>query len=199
MIDTIVFDIGNVLATFNPKEFLHTLFQDEVIESKIYSILFTDLWNFYDQGIYSRKDLINICSQIDRNLEKEIELVLINWVKYVLPIESSMELIQKYKDSYSIYILSNIPEDMYLYLWDHYDFLQQVNGGIYSYQHKIIKPDPNIFNLLLNTYNLNAEQCLFIDDSKKNVEVAQSLHMHAIWLEDYRKLPEIMEDYLNEM
>lgn len=201
MIENIIFDIGNVLATFNPKSFLHKLLDNPSKEDLAFQVLFgnPDLWNKYDQGVYSTQDVIDIATKKVPELKKEIELILINWVKYVLPISSSMDLIEKYKDTYSLYILSNIPKDNYIYISTHYEYIHKMKGGIYSYQYKLIKPDPRLFKLLLEEYNLKADKCLFIDDKLENVESAKQLGFHTIHLTDYRELPKLLEEYLNEM
>lgn len=201
MIKNIVFDIGNVLATFNPKEFLHELLMDEKKEEKAYQLLFAnpEIWSKYDQGVYNCEDIIDVTTKKVPEMKKEIELILKNWVKYVLPISSSMELIEKYKDIYSLYIVSNIPEDNFIYISNRYDYIQKMKGGIYSYQHKIVKPDPMMYELLLREYQLEAEECLFFDDKLENVESARSVGLHAIHLTDYHKLPMILEEYINEM
>lgn len=201
MIKNIVFDIGNVLATFKPKVFLHEVLQDPILEEKVYERVFSDsdLWNLYDQGIYEAKDVIEIASKNAPEIKKEIELVLTNWVQYVLPISSSMDVIKKYKDRYSLFILSNIPRDNYEYIYSHYDYMHEVKGGIYSYQYKMIKPDTRLFQVLLQKYELHAEECLFIDDKLENVESAKSLGFHTIHLMDHTQLPKILEGYLNEM
>ena len=201
MIKNIIFDIGNVLATFEPKIFLHDLLQNQEIEDEIYSLLFDDMtwWNLYNQGIYSSQDVYNQCIKVKPKLKKEIASVLSNWVKYVVPISSSMKVIDKYKDKYSLYIISDIPQDNYEYLSNTYDFISKVNGGIYSYQEKIIKPDIEMFTRLLNRYHLQADECIFIDDRKNNVEASQSLGIHSIHLTDYKQLEEKLEEALNEM
>ena len=201
MIKNIIFDIGNVLATFKPKEFLHDLLNDEKMEKEIYSILFEDMtwWNLYNQGLYSNKDVKNKCYEVLPNLKKEIEFVLDNWVKYVLPISSSMEAIEMYKESYNLYIISDIPQDNYVYLKNNYDFIQKMKGGIYSYQEGIIKPNIEMFTRLLERYGLRANECLFIDDRLNNVEAASSLGIHTIHLTDYNLLQKKLEETLNEM
>ncbi len=201
MIKNIIFDIGNVLATFEPKVFLHKVLNNPVIEQKIYEVVFSNstLWNLYDQGIYEAEDVVEIASKNIPELKKEIELVLTNWVQYVLLISSSMEVIKRYKDAYSLFILSNIPRDNYEYISSHYDYMHEVKGGVYSYQYKMIKPDIRLFQVLLQKYELCANECLFIDDKLENVESAKSLGFHTIHLMDYRQMPKKLEEYLNEM
>ncbi len=61
-----------------------------------------------------------------------------------------------------------------------YPFLKGFDGIIVSGDEKVLKPEPEIYNLLLNRYGLEAEDCIFIDDSQANVEGARAVGMHAI-------------------
>ena len=53
--------------------------------------------------------------------------------------------------------------------------LKTLDGGIASFQDGIIKPDPKIFTIFLERYNLKPEECLFIDDMDVNTAVAGQL------------------------
>ena len=58
-----------------------------------------------------------------------------------------------------------------------------MDGGILSYQEKLIKPDPAIYTLLLERYGLVAEESVFLDDTLANVEAARKLGIHGIWFQ----------------
>ena len=55
-----------------------------------------------------------------------------------------------------------------------------MDGGILSYQEKLIKPDPAIYQLLLNRYGLKAQECVFLDDTERNVDAAIQQGMAGI-------------------
>ena len=55
-----------------------------------------------------------------------------------------------------------------------------MDGGILSYKVKMTKPDPKIYELLLSEYNLKADECIFIDDTLRNVEAAEKLGIHGV-------------------
>jgi 2-haloacid dehalogenase len=44
----------------------------------------------------------------------------------------------------------------------------------------LLKPEPEIYDLLLTRYGLKADDCIFIDDSQENVQGARAVGMHAI-------------------
>ena len=58
--------------------------------------------------------------------------------------------------------------------------LKRLDGGILSYQEKIIKPEPAIYRLLMERYGLRAQECVFLDDTPQNVEEAVRQGMAGI-------------------
>ena len=60
------------------------------------------------------------------------------------------------------------------------NFLPAMEGGILSYKEHLIKPEPEIYQLLLKRYGLKAEESVFLDDTLKNVEAAEEQGIHGI-------------------
>lgn len=200
MVKNIVFDIGNVLATFKPKDFLMDIFKDAKLADQFFEVFFTKLWHEYDQGLYTKEQMIQKGLQKIPDQKEKIKNMMDVWTSYVVGIQKNIDLIHIYqKKGYKVYILSNIPEDSYIYLKEHYNFINQVDGGIYSYQHKLIKPDVKIFEVLLDQYELKANECIFIDDKKENIRAAERLGFYTIWLKDHAKLATLLKENLNEV
>ena len=55
-----------------------------------------------------------------------------------------------------------------------------MDGGILSYQDKVIKPMPEIYQLLIDRYDLKPEECVFMDDTPCNLEGAEKFGIHTI-------------------
>lgn len=200
MVKNIVFDIGNVLATFKPKDFLMDIFKDAKLADQFFEVFFTKLWHEYDQGLYTKEQMIQKGLQKMPDQKEKIKNMMDVWTSYVVGIQKNIDLIHIYqKKGYKVYILSNIPEDSYIYLKEHYNFIDQVDGGIYSYQHKLIKPDVEVFEVLLDQYDLKANECIFIDDKKENIRAAERLGIYTIWLKDHAKLATLLKENLNEV
>jgi HAD superfamily hydrolase (TIGR01509 family) len=88
---------------------------------------------------------------------------------------------------YNTYILSNLSQVAYNRVIN-YDFLHTFNGAVYSYQINLAKPDPGIYQHLLNTYNLNPEECIFIDDREDNIKGANALKIDGIVCDDHARV-----------
>ena len=76
-----------------------------------------------------------------------------------------------------------------------YDFFNYLKGMVVSGDEKLIKPDPKLYYVLLDRFNINPEETLFIDDSAHNIDTAKLLGFETI-----HYTPEInLEDKLKEM
>ena len=103
------------------------------------------------------EDLKYILSK--KNLSKSYPLITTNF-EYIKTLK---------KQGYKLYLLTNITEDSYNYINDLININSIFDGGIYSYQEHIIKPDKRIYNLLIDKYNLKRSETIFFDDKDKNV------------------------------
>ena len=96
-------------------------------------------------------------------------------------IKENFEYIKKLKEKgYKLYLLTNITEDTHQYLDNLVNINKNFDGGIYSYQEHLIKPDPNIYNLIIDRFGLNKEETIFFDDKERNVIAAQNVGIKAI-------------------
>ena len=95
--------------------------------------------------------------------------------------------VKKLKEKYKLYILSNFHKDSFETISSRYNFFNYFDGGIVSAYHNCIKPDEKIYKLLIDKYNLNPTETLFIDDLEKNILKAQELGIKTIHLIDYTK------------
>ena len=74
-----------------------------------------------------------------------------------------------------------------------------IDGGVFSYEVKKIKPDPEIFHILLKKYNLFASECLFLDDRKDNVVTASNLGFETIEVKDSSKVVDLLKEKISEV
>lgn len=103
---------------------------------------------------------------------------MLNWFTECNINEKTMEIGKQLKQKgYKVYILSNMSKATFEYFSKKYEFFNIVDGEIVSAYIGIKKPNLQIFELLLEKYSLNAEECLLIDDddTNKTLEVANSI------------------------
>lgn len=182
MIKNVVFDIGNVLAGFAWKEFYRSFgFSDEIFEKLADATVRSDFWNEMDRGKLTDDQLLEGFIQNDPSIEKEIRQVFADVTDMILRYDYAIPWLRELKErGYRVYYISNFAHKAHVECEKALDFLAEMDGGILSYQDKLIKPDPEIYRLLLSRYGLKAEECVFIDDTEKNILAAQKEGMKGI-------------------
>lgn len=182
MVKDVVFDFGGVLMDWDPRYLYRTYFKDEEQMEYFLSHICTDAWNAeQDRG---------------RTFDEGISLLLRQYPQYAEPIRMykdrwesmlkgefprSVELLRRLKEQgYGIYGLTNWSAETIPIAFAKYDFFKLFDGIVVSGEEKLIKPDLKIYRILLDRYNLIAENTLFIDDSPANIEAARQLGFQTI-------------------
>lgn len=180
----IIFDLGAVLFYFNPHEILYDLFDLTKEQSKaIIKNISSSTWMDMDRGIITPEQ---VAEKLADPFGKENMLkFLYAMPERLIPLSQGVEILKLVRQKgYKTYILSNLAEFCYLKVKD-YDFVKQFDGAIYSYQHKCAKPEEQIYRVLLETYSLKAEECLFIDDLEVNINGSKALGIDGIICKDH--------------
>lgn len=199
MIKNVIFDIGDVLVHFRWKQVMIDLgFSEEEI-GFLYKALFESRWwNEWDRGVIPEEEVMRHMKEEGKGLETQIcqffehkgELV----IQYPY-VETWMKLLKE--KGMKIYLLSNYPMSLFeLHAKNTFTFLPYVDGKIVSGYVKHVKPEPEIYSILLRTYELNPEECVFIDDRLDNVEAAKKMGIHSILFEGFDKANKALETFI---
>ena len=187
MYKSIIFDIGGVLVDFDPKAYLVDRLCNAEMEEKVYDLTFgSEEWQLLDAGKLSRYDGNQRMLEHARaeGCAFEVQGVLDDWMHILRPRRKMQELVQKLKaHGYCVYYLSNIPEDVLALLMER-DFQGLFDGGVASCEIHVNKPDPRIYQALLDKYGLKASESVFIDDRQDNVQAAFELGFVGIRMKD---------------
>lgn len=122
---------------------------------------------------------------IEENPKYKVEIEKILSPKYqknIVPfISDTWQYIYSLKNQgYKLYFLSNLTQVTYNYLKNDIKVIDLVDGGIYSWEEGVSKPHKEIYELLLEKYNLNKDELIFFDDTLKNVEMGNRLGIKSI-------------------
>ena len=178
MIKNIIFDLGNVILKGKPSIILENLNLDDEVYNDIKEKFFND-WLKLDLGLISLDDYFYQCN-FKSIISNEIKERLINYYKYRPFNKDILNVLHDLKrKGYNIYLLSNNNKETANYLRK-LDFYQDISGDVYSCDYNVIKPNIEIYNILLNKFNLIPQECLFIDDDQDNIETATKLGFKAI-------------------
>ena len=191
----IIFDLGGVLFHWNPKEILRILKkEDPLFPENIPEITMTKAWTDFDTGLITLNETIEILAETYQriHLERFIELSL----EKLAPIEHGVRILTNVQaQGNRTFILSNISEEFLNILSPHHQFLKSVDGAVFSYEIKAVKPQEKIYKELLNKYHLKPEECLFIDDSPANIKTAQDIGIIGILCQDHLQVEKELKDH----
>ncbi len=197
MITTIIFDIGNVLADFTWREhFAGFGYSEEMVERIARATVYTPGWNEYDRGVLTIEQIMQEFVEADPEIEADIRRVMDNVKTIVRRNDYAIPWIQDLKSKgYRVLYLSNFSEKAETECAYALDFIPYMDGGILSYKEKLIKPMPEIYELLIRRYALVPQECVFLDDTQVNLDGAQKFGIHTILfqnkeqaMEELRKL-----------
>lgn len=181
-IKNIIFDIGNVLVSFQWKEYYESFgYSEEILNRLIKATVKDPAWNEFDRGALSEEEVLNIFVANDPEIEAQIRESLSNIKDMLGKYEYAVPWVKELKEKgYHVYYLSNFSSKAYKECIDVLGFLPYMDGGIMSYREKIIKPQPEIYKLLMERYELEASESVFLDDMLPNIEAARNLGIHGI-------------------
>lgn len=186
MIKNIIFDLGNVIVQNPTINTVKKFFTEEKDAITFNNYIFkSELWTMMDLGKMTNLEIANIIREqktVNVTNYDEVKNFMLNWFTKCNVNEKTMDIGKRLKQNgYNIYILSNMAKSTFEYFSKKYDFFNIVNGMIISSYEGIKKPDSKIFELLLERYSLNAEECLLIDDddTNKTLEVANSIGING--------------------
>ena len=197
-IETIIWDLGNVLIKWDPKQLYRTIFDTEEEVNWFLENICTHDWN--EQQDAGRTWAEGTQLLIDQYPEHE-EAILAYWKRWpetlVGRISGSEQILRtlKSQNTHRLYALTNWSAETFPVAQKRYDFLQLFEGILVSGEEKLKKPDPKIYQLLLDRYSIDPATALFIDDSEKNILGAQALGIHTIHFKYPQQLKRELEGY----
>lgn len=183
--EAVIFDLGNVLLDYSPRRFLGEMGIHPDLHDRLAAVLFEDTitWSKLDRGTITISELVETASEKEPSLRKEIKQYLRKWPYYFNAIPQNIAAMYRFKDAgVKIYVLSNFANEVYAMIKKRNAFFSDFDGQILSYEHKVIKPEPEIYELLICTFQLNPEKAVFIDDILENAQGAVQAGLNAIHL-----------------
>ena len=182
MIKNIVFDMGGVLRVFNRTFFVSQFDLNEDDKKTLLNEVFLSVeWSMMDRGTLSDLEAYEIIkNNLPDHLKQYAEPLVLHWEDFSYPIPGMAEVVRELKSNgYGIYLLSNASRRLYDY-WPKLPGNECFDGMIVSCDYKLVKPQNEIYQLLNAKFNLNLDECVFIDDTTINVEGAMFNGMKGI-------------------
>lgn len=177
----IVFDIGGVLTDFDWDAFVHSMYDEKTAHVITEVMWHNPDWAEFDKANLSDEQILQMFIKRAPDYAQQIRKVFSRLGDCQQKKESTIPLIQKLKaDGHKVYYLSNYFEYLMHVAPTALDFLPLMDGGIFSCYEHVIKPNAKIFRILCDRYALQPSECVFIDDSIKNIKGAEAFGMQTI-------------------
>ena len=205
----VVFDFGAVLFTWRPIEIVSEAFPSRAAtpaEAKqlAHAMFSHEDWHDYDRGLLEMNAVVDrLSSRLELNHEA-VQTLVQNIGASLRPIDETVAVLQSLharrqagEGVRGLYFLSNMPRPYARELEQKHAFLSHFDGGIFSGDVLLSKPDPAIYQMLQTRYQLLAGSTLFIDDLYANVQAAQDLGWAGVHLTAPHTLADILRQQFN--
>lgn len=182
MTKNIIFDFGNVLVQWHPEVVYGEFFGDE---AKAWWFLRhvadMDFRQRIDAG-ESMEDCIREKQAQYPEYEQAVELYRSKWREMLTDeVPGMREVISELRaKDYKIFGLTNWSMETFPEARAHFGILQMIDRYVVSGAEGLVKPDPRLFQVLLDRYGLKSEDCSFVDDNPDNVAAAKGMGMQGI-------------------
>lgn len=181
MIKNIIFDIGNVLISYKPKEYLQKFDFTEEVKEKVFQTVFQSrYWKELDRGTITENEAIEFFCKGAPDIENEIRQVMEHWMDMLYPLPDTIKILNILKGrGYRVFLLSNYHKAAFQKITNENEFIAAMDGKIISNEVELLKPEKGIYEMLLKKYGLKPEECLYTDDMQENLDGAGKLGIHT--------------------
>ncbi len=183
MIKNIIFDFGGVLIGWSPKNVFRHVFEDQSKMNWFLENVCTMEWNEAQDGGRTIKEAEEVLIDQHPTWEKEIKTYYSRWHEMLTgPIYGTVLILQELerKAAHRLFGLTNWSAELFPYAKKHYHFLNGFEGILVSGEEHLKKPDPAIYQRMLDKFDLQSEDCLFIDDNLRNIQAAEKFGWQVI-------------------
>ena len=200
MIKNVIFDVGKVLVEYDPDSYMERLGFDLKTRQAVNQAMFQNpLWEESDRGKLSTEELLEKFIFNDKEYKEEITKAYQTVGNTIELFPYSVAWIKELKQrGYRVYILSNYAEITYEQTKEKMEFLPYVDGAVFSFQCKWIKPEREIYEELCRKYSIEPRESVFLDDRLENIEQARNLGFFGIQFESYEQGVKELERILNQ-
>ncbi|MBQ8448415.1 MAG: HAD family phosphatase [Clostridia bacterium] len=177
MIKNVIFDCGRVIMQYDEK-YIASFFAESEEDAELLAKvgMHRKYWNAFDEGRLTEDVYLSeVKKELPERLHGAVEKLCAEWTSHMPPVEGIEDVVKAIKASgKGLYLLSNynkrLRSELHLA-----PSLLLFDGLVISGEIGMVKPNAEIYEYLLNTYKLKAEECIFIDDRLDNIEAGEKL------------------------
>jgi 2-haloacid dehalogenase len=181
--DIVIFDLGGVLIEWDPRHLYRKLFAgDDTAMEHFLTTVCTHEWNRGQDAGRSFAEGARLLKARDPDKAALIDAYGERFAEMLPgPIHGTVAILAELRErGTALYALTNFSAETYPGTFARFEFLRWFRGVVVSGEVGAIKPSPEIFHALLDTYTIDAHRAVFIDDVSVNAVAATALGIHGI-------------------
>ncbi len=193
MIKNIILDVGMVLVDFCWADVLEKLgITGEAFTAVADATVRSNDWNEYDRSTKTDQELLDMLKANAPQYAPQIQLFWDHTAEVIRQYPYTKPWITAFKNKeYQVYILSNYSRRTYeLTRQEGLDFLPLTDGAVFSFENGFIKPEKEIYHILMDKYALQPEECVFIDDNAPNLVYPKEIGWSTIRFGSFAQVQE---------
>ena len=198
-IKNVIFDLGGVLIDWNPAYVYLDVFEGDHKKMQwFFDEICTMDWNENQDAGYPLDQATEERVKMFPQYERWIRMYYGRWEEMLgEAIEETVNILERFfqHPDYKVIALTNWSAETFPIALERFDFLHKFEGIVVSGTEKTRKPFPEIYQLALDRYGLNAEETLFIDDNLRNVNAAEAMGINSVQF----KNPKQLAAYISEI
>ena len=182
-INTVVFDLGGVLIDWNPDYVFKKIFSSDEELQWFYKNICTSEWNEEQDAGRPLKEGTDLLIKQFPDQEENIRAFYDRWEEMLGgPIHGTLEVFRELKEKPAVktYALTNWSAETFPVALSRYDFLHWVNGRVVSGEEKTRKPFSEIYETLINRFEIDPSTAIYTDDNIRNLHPAKELGFTTI-------------------
>ena len=181
--DIVIFDLGGVLIEWDPRHLYRKLFvDDDAAMEEFLATVCTHEWNRGQDAGRSFAEGARLLKALHPEKAPLIDAYRARFDEMMPgPIEGSLAILAELRGRGTrLYALSNFSAETYPSTFARFEFLRWFRGIVVSGEVRAIKPEPEIYRALIETYAIDPQRAVFIDDVAINAEAASAFGIHPI-------------------
>lgn len=193
-VKNIIFDFGGVLIDWNPEYLYRKIFVDDKDLNFFLSKVCNSEWNLKQDGGRPFLEGINELIHKFPQYRVEIEKFYSCWMDMIGgEIHENTFLLKPLKTNYRLFGLTNWSSETFPQVYNRYSFFKEFDGIVVSGKERVIKPNSEIYKILMERYNVIPEQSVFIDDNNENIESAKGIGFLTVFYDKRISLKKELE------
>jgi putative hydrolase of the HAD superfamily len=198
-VKNVIFDVGGVLLDWDPGRILEGYYADAAERAAMKQAIFLHAdWLELDRGAMSESALLErIGGRAGRPVPELANLFEVVRASLQPKTDTLALLAALAARHVPLYCLSNMPPGTFIYLKERFEFWGLFDGIVISGEINMVKPQPEIFEYLLNRHGLAAADTVFIDDHAPNIDAAKALGLHTVLFQNAKQCEAALREFVN--